>query len=170
MKRGHLSEFFEGVALKKLTRVDATENSNQHEVGTTVAMRSFLGEKRREFPATFFWLAGEQESFSEPGTLTLYDSRENQAHRSAEWRLYYPSNAVTAVMDAGDTLFLAKRTDRTLLFIVTPFGNYILYLARHLRHKAPTGSNRRERQHYRPHLPQRRKGLGSHRGLALAGR
>ena len=48
------------------------------------------------------------------------------------------------------------------------FGNYILYLARHLRHKAPTGSNRRERQHYRPHLPQRREGLGSYRSLALA--
>lgn len=49
-----------------------------------------------------------------------------------------------------------------------PVGNYILYLARHLRHKAPTGSNRRERQHYRPHLPQRREGLGSYRSLALA--
>jgi len=121
MKRGYLSEYFEGVAMKRLSAVDAEPTrSNQHEVGTTPAMRDFLGAEKREFPATFIWLSTEQESFSEPGALTIYDSRERQAHRRPEWRLYYRSNAVTEAMEAGDTLFLAKRTDGSLFFIVTP--------------------------------------------------
>lgn len=121
MKRGFLSEYFEGVAVKRLSGVDATPaRSNQHEVGTTLAMRQFLGEERREFAASFVWLGREQDSLSEPGSLTLYDTRENQAHRRPEWRLYYQSNAVTGMMMEGDTLFLAKRTDGTVLFIVAP--------------------------------------------------
>ena len=120
MKRGYLSEYFEGVAVKRLSAVDATARSNQHEVGTTVAMRQFLGEEHRKYSATFIWLGREQDSFSEPGSLTLYDAREKQAHRKPEWRLYYPSNAITELMTEGDTLFLAKRTDGTLLFVVVP--------------------------------------------------
>src|SRR6476469_5982079 len=96
MRRGYLSEYFEGVAMKRLSAVDAEPTrSNQHEVGTTPAIREYLGQQEREFPATFIWLSSEQESFSEAGTLTLYDSREKQAHRAPEWRLYYPGNAVT---------------------------------------------------------------------------
>ncbi|HET9639882.1 MAG TPA: type II restriction endonuclease [Allosphingosinicella sp.] len=120
MKRGYLSEYFEGVSVKKLTRVDATPRSNQHEIGTTTAMRRFLGEEKREFITLFLWLGREQESISELGSLTLYDCRERQEYRGPEWRLYYPSNAVTEAMDEGETLFLAKRTDGTLFFIVTP--------------------------------------------------
>jgi len=125
MKRGCLSEYFEGVAVKKLTRVDATPKSNQHEVGTTKEMRLFLGEEKRAFPVNYIWLAKEQESFSEPGTATLYDTRERKAHRTPEWRLYYPSNAVTEFMDEGETLLLAKRTDGSLVFVVTPAGGTI---------------------------------------------
>lgn len=126
MRRGHLSEYFEGVGMKRLSAVDAEPSrSHQHEVGTTPAMRDFLGAEKREFPATFMWLGTEQESFSESGSLTLYDSREKQAHRGPEWRLYYPSNAVTEAMEEGDTLFLAKRTDGSLFFIVTPESNSI---------------------------------------------
>lgn len=121
MRRGYLSEYFEGVGMKRLSAVDAEPTrSNQHEVGTTPAMRDFLGHEKREFPATFIWLSTEQESFSEVGTLTLYDSREKQAHRGPEWRLYYPSNAVTEAMEESDTLFVAKRTDGSVYFIVTP--------------------------------------------------
>ena len=114
MKRGYLSEYFDAVAVKTLSRVDATPKSNQHEVGTTAEMRRFLGEVKKEFPANFIWLGREQEGFSEPGSLTLYDTRENKAHRTAEWRLYYPSNGITEMMTEGETLFLAKRTDGSL--------------------------------------------------------
>jgi hypothetical protein len=123
MKRGYLSEYFDGVAMKRLSAVDAEPTrSNQHEVGTTPAMRDFLGQQKQEFPATFIWLGSEQESFSEAGTLTLYDSREKQDHRGPEWRLYYSGNAVTEAMQEGDTLFVAKRTDGSVFFIIAPQG------------------------------------------------
>ncbi len=126
MKRGHLSEYFGGVAVKTLSVVDATPSrSNQHEVGTTVGMRAFLGESKNQFEVTYLWLAGEQESVSETGWATHYDSRENQPHRRPEWRLYYSSNPVTEMMNAGDTLFIAKRPGDALLFIVTPAGSTI---------------------------------------------
>lgn len=132
MRRGYLSEYFVGVAVKTLTRVDATPKSNQHEIGTTVEMRRFLGEQKREFPATFLWLGREQDSFSEDGKLSLYDSRERKENRGPEWRLYYPTNAVTETMTEGETLFLALRTDGTLLFVVAPsqstIQNQLLWL------------------------------------------
>lgn len=133
MKRGHLSEYFEGIAVKTLSVVDATPSrSNQHEVGTTSAIRNFLGTDRKTFPVTYLWLGAEQESVTDQGLGTHYDTRENQPHRGPEWRLYYSSNAVTELMKAGDTLFIAKRSDDTLLFIVTPAGstlqNQLLWL------------------------------------------
>jgi len=110
MKRGHLSEYFEGVAVKTLSIVDATPSkSHQHEIGTTADMRRFLGAERCRFYVTYLWLGGEQESVSEEGSATHYDTRENQPRRRPEWRLYYPSNPVTEIMSAGDTLFIAKR-------------------------------------------------------------
>lgn len=133
MRRGHLSEYFEGVGVKTLSAVDTTPSkSHQHEVGTTKEMRRILGEGRRRFEATYLWLGGEQESITETGPATHYDTREKQPHRRPECRLYYPSNPVTEVMTAGDTLFLAKRPGDELLFIVTPkngtIQNQLLWL------------------------------------------
>lgn len=133
MNLGYLSAYFEGAAVKRLSAVDAVPSvSNQHEVGTTAAMRSFLGDTKHRFDVSYLWLAGEQESISEPGWATHYNTREKQPHRSPEWRLYYPSNPVTEIMSEGDTLFLAKRPRGDLLFIVTPQGstlqNQLLYL------------------------------------------
>lgn len=126
MKKGYLSQYFEGVAFKRVSAVDSQpSSSNQHEIGTTKAMRkSFLGEKKERFPTRFIWFQGEQETVTEDGILTHYDTRENQPKRSPEWRLYYTSNAVTNLMSAGDSLFLAKPTgDHSLLFIVTEQGS-----------------------------------------------
>ena len=127
MKKGHLSEYFEGVAVKRLTAVDADAGrSNQHEVGTTREMREFLGEHHQEhFDASYVWLGDEQEGFSCPDFATHYDTRLNQPDRRPEWRLYYSSNAVTESMQEGDTLFLAKRPGNVLLFIVVPAGSTI---------------------------------------------
>jgi len=112
VRRGHLSEYFDGVAVKTLSVVDATPTkSNQHEVGTTSAMQRFLGPERCKFDVDYLWLGGEQESISEDGWATHYDTRENQPTRRPEWRMYYPSNAVTEMMNAGDTLFIAKRPE-----------------------------------------------------------
>jgi len=125
MKRGQLSDYFEGVGVKRLSAVDAEpKTSNQHEVGTTKKMRDdFLGETHQEkFPAIYIWLGGDQEGFTEESWATHYDARISKP-RAAEWRLYYPSNPVTEAMKAGDTLFLAKDQGGVLWFIVAPEGS-----------------------------------------------
>ena len=125
MKRGQLSDYFEGVGVKRLSAVDAEPmTSNQHEVGTTVKMRAdFLGETHQQkFPAIYIWLGGDQEGFTEESWATHYDARINKP-RAAEWRLYYPSNPVTEAMKVGDTLFLAKDQGGVLWFIVAPEGS-----------------------------------------------
>ncbi|MEO9338597.1 type II restriction endonuclease [Mesorhizobium sp. SB112] len=130
IRRGLLSEHFEGVAVKRLAAVDANpDSSNQHEVTGSEPLLRILGSEDRKFPrggtdhrfpATYIWLGGEQEAMSEEGFLSWYDSRRNQPKRSAEWRLYYQSNAVTELMKPGDVLFLARKPDGHVLFIVTP--------------------------------------------------
>ena len=123
MKHGQLRDCFEGVSVKRLSAVDAEPGrSNQHEVGTTRAMRDrFLGEVHNQpYPVRYIWLGGDQDGFSVEGTATHYDARIQNKHRAPEWRLYYPSNAVTGVMREGDTLFLAKHNDGQLYFIVAP--------------------------------------------------
>ncbi len=124
MKKGFLSEYFEGVGVKRLSKVDADpKSSNQHEIGTTRDMRAFLGENHQErFETTYVWLGGEQEGFSVEASATHYDSRKDNPDRSAEWRLYYTTNPVTEMMSEGDTLFLAKRQSSQLMFIVVPSG------------------------------------------------
>lgn len=136
IERGSLSDYFEGVAVKRLATVDANpESSNQHEVTGSEPLLRVLGKDDRKFPkggddnrfpATYIWLNGEQEAFSEDGYLSWYDSRRNQPKRSAEWRLYYQANAITGMMKPGDVLFLARQSDDHLLFIITPDSGTIL--------------------------------------------
>ena len=126
MRRGQLRDYFAGVGAKRLTGVDADPSqSNQHEVGTTNDMRhQFLRENQHEqFPAIYVWLGEDQDGFTVEGTATHYDTRQKQAHRSPEWRLYYTSNPVTESMREHDTLFLAMTNDRLLYFIVAPEGS-----------------------------------------------
>lgn len=125
MQRGQLSDYFEGVGVKRLSAVDAEpKTSNQHEVGTTKKMRDgFLGQTHQEkFPAIYIWLGGDQEGMADESWATHYDARINKP-RAAEWRLYYPSNPVAEVMSAGDTLFLARDRGGVLWFIVAPEGS-----------------------------------------------
>lgn len=126
IQRGQLSDYFEGVGVKRLSAVDAEpKTSNQHEVGTTKKMRDdFLGETHQQkFPAIYIWLGGDQEGFTEESWATHYDARIKKEDRAPEWRLYYPSNPVTEAMKAGDTLFLAKDQSGVLWFIVAPEGS-----------------------------------------------
>lgn len=125
MKQGHLSDFFEGVAVKHLAAVDADPGaSHQHEVTGSEPLLKILGEQDRKgqnrFFATYIWMGGEQDAISEEGRLSWYDSRRNDPTRSAEWRLYYQTNAVTQIMQPGNTLFVARRKNDHILFIVTP--------------------------------------------------
>ena len=120
-QRGLLSRYFEGVAVKKLSVVETTPGkSNQHEFNGAKPLRRLLGdEDRKGMPARFIWMPDEQAGVTDDSTLSWYDSRKNQSHRSAEYRCYYPTNAVSELMEAGDTLFLALRPDGSAMVIVT---------------------------------------------------
>ena len=122
MKKGLLSDYFVAVAVKSLSAVDAEPGrSHQHEVGGKETIGKVLGpySPRVEFDVTYIWLGDEQNSITATGKATWYNPREGKP-RAPEPRLYYYANPVTEIMSAGDTLFLARRPDNTLYFIVTP--------------------------------------------------
>ena len=126
MKRGHLSEYFAGVGVKRLSAVDAeARTSDQHEIGTTDQMRrQFLGtEDKERFKTNYIWLGEDETHDVDAAGATHYRALRHQPDRSPEWRLRYPANRVTEVMHEGDILFLAMTTDRTLYFIVSPDGS-----------------------------------------------
>lgn len=120
VSRGLLSKYFNGVAVKKLSVVETTPKSNQHEFNGSAVLRRFLGDDDiKNLPTTFIWLNDEQEGVTDPGFVTWYDARRAHPTRT-EYRLYYPTNAVSGLMKPGDTLFFARRPDGTAMVIITP--------------------------------------------------
>ena len=127
MKQGYLSQYFEGVAIKQLSVVEAdTIHSNQHEFNGVAGLREILGEPeggKAHFDAKFLYLTDQDdEPIVEDGFLTWYDSRQKaRLERNVmrwEYRLYFPTNLVSQCAAAGDLLVIAKRADNTLLAIV----------------------------------------------------
>ncbi|WP_395697593.1 type II restriction endonuclease [Methylocella sp.] len=116
-----LTDYFEGVAVKRLSAVDADPSrSHQHEFAGG-HIRKLMGDgDRKNIPARFIWLNDEQEGVSEDGQVTWYDTRRDQPHRSAEYRLYYYANSVTDLMKEGDAFFIAVCSDGALMIIITP--------------------------------------------------
>jgi hypothetical protein len=126
MKQGLLSEYFDGVAVKRLSAVEADPlKSHQHEFAGGHLRGMFGDDDRKDIPATFIWLNDEQEGVSEPGMVSWYDSRRKQARRSAEYRLYYADNPVSSLMKPGDSFFVATRPDGTVMVIVVPEGSTV---------------------------------------------
>jgi EcoRII C terminal len=126
MKQGLLSEYFDGVAVKRLSAVEADPmKSHQHEFAGGHLRGMFGDDDRKDIPATFVWLNDEQEGVSEPGIVSWYDSRRKQAHRGAEYRLYYADNPVSSLMKPGDSFFVATRPDGTVMVIVVPEGSTV---------------------------------------------
>jgi len=115
-----------GVVVKQLTLVETvTEKSNQHEFQGTKPLKRLLGnEDRRRIPTRFIWLSGEQDAVSEDGFVSWSNVRKGKP-RAAEFHLYYSGNAVTELMRAGDTLFLALQRDGSLLVIIAPAASTI---------------------------------------------
>lgn len=126
MKQGYLSQHFEGVALKRLSAVEADViRSNQHEFNGVEGLRLILGEPdgKMRFTAKFLYLTDQDdEPVVEDGFLTWYDARQrariNRGVMRWEYRLYFPTNLVSQCAAAGDLLVIAKRSDDTLLAIV----------------------------------------------------
>lgn len=121
MRRGHLSELFSGIVMKRLSAVEAgPQSSNQHEFNGSTALRRLLGDDdRKNIGARFLFLGQEQEAVEAEGVVSWYDARRKHPTRT-EYRLYYPGNDVTGMMAAGDVFFLAMCRDGTALIVVTP--------------------------------------------------
>ena len=119
METGYLNKYFSGVIVKKLSEVEANiESSNQHELNGNKAMRQILGTdiQRREFDTIFLYME-DDFTIDASGKMTWYDSRYNNPKRT-EWRFYFPTTEVSKRAKAGDSLFICKRTDDTLLIII----------------------------------------------------
>jgi len=127
MKRGYLSEYFEGAAMKDLSAVEADRTrSHQHEYNATSAMLAFMGRPadRTRIETCFIYLNDDQDDPAiENAFLTLYNSRENQPHRSAEYRFYFPTTRVSQLAAEGDRLLIAKRRDGRLLVVIASAGS-----------------------------------------------
>jgi len=118
-----LSDYFKGTASKYLSVVDATPKSNQHEIGSNkfTAILGHPGSEKLHFNATFLYFNNDiEEPDACSGAVTYYDTRLNQPKRSAEFRLYYQSNIVTAQFQAGDFCLIAIQTNGDLLIANAP--------------------------------------------------
>lgn len=141
MKKGYLSQYFEGVAIKTLSAVEVDElASSQHEFNGVEGLRKILGEPdgKERYPAKFLYLTdSEDEPLIEEGFLTWYDARQKaRLERKVmrwEYRLYFPANTVSQRASAGDILVIAKHPENnTLLSIIakanTTISRQILWL------------------------------------------
>lgn len=85
-----------------------------------------FGESKQRLEARFILSTDDEtEMTSAGGFLTWYDARENQPHRNAEFRLYFPTNAVTERATAGDLLIIATRPNREVLVVIVPAGHSV---------------------------------------------
>jgi EcoRII C terminal len=126
IRHGLLSELFTGVIAKRLTRVETiTKNSNQHEFQGTRPFRDLFGPlDQKQIPTRFVWLSVEQEGISEDGFVTWSNVRKGKP-RSPEYHLYYSGNTVTKLMKTGDTMFLARCLNSSIMIIIAPFSSTI---------------------------------------------
>ncbi len=127
-----ISDYFEGVAAKHLTAVDAEPaRSNQHEIGGLPAagFKQWLGAPpngdKAYFPARQVYITDEN---AEPvvceSQVSWYDCRYGK-NRSAEYRLYYATTPVTSLLQAGDFFLIAKHRDGSLLMVFAPAASTV---------------------------------------------
>lgn len=140
MKRGYLSQYFQGAAAKKLSAVEADVlTSNQHEFNGVEGLRDILGEPdgKVRYKAKFLYLTDtDDDPITEDGFLTWYDSRQKaRLERNVmrwEYRLYFPTNTASQLANEGDILIIAKRPDDSLLAIIaeaeTTIAQQVLWL------------------------------------------
>jgi hypothetical protein len=128
MKKGYLSQYFDGVAAKKLSQVEANILiSHQHEFNGVEGLRRILGEpsgKVKYRAQCMYFTDFDDEPLIENGELTWYDARQKAREERnvmrTEYRLYFYDNAVLQSANAGDILIIAKQKNNDeLLLIIT---------------------------------------------------
>lgn len=116
-----LSEYFVGIGAKRLSEVEVNQKkSNQHEFNGAKGFKALFGTEKKVYQTRFIYIEDNKESIVEDnGTLSWYDSRENQAHRGPEFRLYYSKNVVIESANPSDLLIVAKTATDSLLCIIS---------------------------------------------------
>lgn len=136
MKQGYLSQYFEGVAVKQLSAVEAdVVHSNQHEYHGDVGLKRLFGSvhgtEKKKFPAKFVYLTdSEDEPVTDDGPecfLTWYDARAKSAARTgrSEYRLYFPTTNVSLCAAEGDLLVLGRLSSGLVLVLIAEGGSSI---------------------------------------------
>lgn len=131
MKPGYLSEYFQGIAAKRLSSVEADIlASNQHEFNGVEGLRTLLGEPtgKERYDATLIYLGDDDDSvIVEEGSLTWYDARQKaRVERGVmrwEYRLYFPTTGVSDAAAAGDLLVIGLQQNGRLLVIIAGNGS-----------------------------------------------
>jgi hypothetical protein len=126
MKSGHLSEYFIGVAAKRLSAVESDIfRSHQHEFNGVKGLKQLFGVDKQKYQAKFIYLNDhDDEPPVEEGYLTWYDARENHPTRS-EYRLYFPETSVSQCAAEGDLLVIGTRPDNSVLVVIAENGSTI---------------------------------------------
>ena len=125
MSHKSLSDYFAGVAIKRLSSVETNpEKSNQHEINGVAKLQRLLGFDKKKLKATFLYLSDSESPISTSGMVTWYDAREAHPTRT-EYRLYYPSNEVMEYASKGDLLVIGKRPNESLVLLVVEEGSTI---------------------------------------------
>jgi hypothetical protein len=89
------------------------------------ALKSVFGPECQTFEARFAYIGdNDDEPIVADGPLTWYDAREMHPTRS-EYRMYFPTTAVSSCAAEGDLLVIGKRLDNTVLVIVAQGGSTI---------------------------------------------
>ena len=128
MKAGHLSQYFTGVAAKRLSAVESDLfRSHQHEFNGVEPLMKIFGraQGKMKFPARFIYLNdSDDDPVVSDGFLTWYDARENHPTRT-EHRLYFPTTTASDCAAEGDLLVIGKRPDGSVLVVIAEDGSTI---------------------------------------------
>jgi hypothetical protein len=126
MKQGHLSEYFTGIAAKRLSAVEAdATRSHQHEFNGVETLKQLFGTATgsQRFSARFIYLSDQQDApVVADGFLTWYDAREQHPTRS-EHRLYFPANPASDCAAKDDVLVIARQPDGSVLVVIADEGS-----------------------------------------------
>jgi hypothetical protein len=136
VKLGYLSQYFEGVAVKQLSAVEADlVRSHQHEYNGVAELKKLFGSvdgtEKRTFPAKFVYLTdSEDEPATDEGDdcfLTWYDARAKSSARTgrSEYRLYFPTTTVSLCAAEGDLLVLGRLASGLVLVLIAEGGSSI---------------------------------------------
>jgi hypothetical protein len=117
-QRNRLREFFDSVAAKTLSAVEACPSrSNQHEFNGVTALKEMFGPAKISLKTRFIYLSDDEDRTEQAcGTVTWYDARENHPTRT-EYRLYFQTNEAIQNAKEGDLFIAGKKRDELYIII-----------------------------------------------------